>query len=107
MPQANSASYTTTGAKPAVILDEQQSPFNASVAAIVVGSGTYGVEYTFDDVNNAAITPVWFPDVNLPAGQVASAVSNYMFPIRAVRINITVIGGAGIRFVVLQGTQQL
>lgn len=107
MPNANSATYTTTGAKTPVIVDDQQSPFNASVAAIVVGTGTYGVEFTMDDVNNSNITPVWFPDANLPPGQTANGVSNYMFPIRAVRINITVIGGAGIRFVVLQGTAQL
>lgn len=107
MPNANSATYTTTGAKTPVIVDDQQSPFNASVAAIVVGTCTYGVEFTMDDVNNAAITPVWFSDANLPAGQSASGVSNYMFPVRAIRINISAITGAGVRFVVLQGTQQL
>jgi|SRR5882724_3385857 len=97
---------TTTGAKTPCLVDNQQSPFNASVGVIVVGTATYGVEFTMDDVNNPAITPVWLPDANLPAGQTANGVTNYMFPVMGIRINIAAITGAGLRFIVLQGTQQ-
>lgn len=98
--------FTTTGAKTPWLPDSQQSPFNASFAVIVLGTATYGVEYTLDDVNNSAITPAWFSDANLPAGQTANGVTNFMFPVQGVRVNIAAIGGAGVRIVGLQGTQQ-
>jgi len=107
MPNPYSVTFTTTGAKTPCITDRSQSPFNMSVAAIVLGTATYGIEYTLDDVNDPTVTPVWFPDANLPTGQTASGVTNFMFPIQAVRINIAAISGAGVRFVVLQGTPQL
>lgn len=103
MPNPYIVTFTTTGAKTPCIVDRAQSPFNLSVAAIVLGTATYGIEYTLDDVNDATITPAWFSDANLPPGQVASGVSNYMFPVQAIRINITAITGAGVRFIVLQG----
>lgn len=104
MPNAYSVTFTTTGAKTPVVTDYQQSPFNASVAAIIAsGTATYGIEYTLDDPDGAAVT--WFSDANLPPGQTATGVSNYAFPVRAVRVNITAISGS-LRFVFLQGTQQ-
>jgi hypothetical protein len=106
MPNPYSVTFTSTGAKTPCLVDSQQSPFNASVGVAVLGTATYGIEYTLDDVNNSAITPVWFADANLPPGQTASGVSNYMFPVQAIRVNITALTGAGLRFTVLQGTQQ-
>lgn len=106
MPNPYSVTFTTTGAKTPCLVDFSQSPFNASVGVVVLGTATYGIEYTLDDVNNPAITPVWFPDANLPPGQTANGVTNYMFPVQAIRINITAVTGAGVRFIVLQGTQQ-
>ena len=97
--------FTTTGAKTPWLPDSQQSPFNASFAVIVLGTATYGVEYTLDDPNGS-VTPVWFADANLPAGQSASAVTNYMFPVQAIRVNIAAVTGGGVRIVGLQGTQQ-
>lgn len=105
MPQPYSVTFTTTGAKTPCVTDHQQSPFNASVGVVVLGTATYGVQYTLDDPENAAAA-VWFDDANLPPGETASGVSNYMFPVRGIRVNISAIGGAGLRFVVLQGTQQ-
>lgn len=107
MPLPSSQRYTTTGAKLAYIMDYSQSPFNATVGVVLEGAATatYGVQYTLDNPNDPAVTPVWFDDVNLPAGQSANGVSNYMFPVYAVRINIAAISGA-LRFIVIQGTQQ-
>lgn len=99
-------SYTTTGAKTAVALDYFQTPFNASVFAFLVsGSATFAVQFTADPIDDATITPRWFDDANLPTGTTASGASNYMFPVRAVRINIAVISGV-LEFKVLQGLPQ-
>jgi nicotinamidase-related amidase len=108
MPNPYSVTFTTTGAKTPNLPDFSQSPFNLSVGVILLAgaTATYGVEFTMDDVNDATITPVWLPDANLPAGQAASGVTNYMFPVRGIRVNIAAVTGAGLRFVVLQGTQQ-
>jgi len=109
MPNPFVQTSTTTGAKTPCLVDNQQSPFNLSVGVILNAgaTATYGVEFTMDDVNNPAITPVWLPDANLPAGQAANGVTNYMFPVMGIRVNIAAVTGAGLRFIVLQGTQQL
>lgn len=95
---------TTTGQKVPFIPNILQGPFNVSAAVVLVGSstGTYGVEFTLDDVNDPTITPVWFNDANLPTGQTANGVTNYAFPVRAIRINIAAVSGS-IRFTVIQG----
>lgn len=87
--------------------DYTQSPFNMSVGVVLIGAATatFGVQFTLDDLNDATITPVWFDDANLPTGTATNGVSNYMFPVRAVRINVAALSGA-LRFVALQGTQQ-
>lgn len=96
-------SYTTTGAKTPVALDWTISPFNASVFAYLVsGSATFAVQFTADPIDDATITPRWFDDANIPTGTTASASSNYMFPVRAVRINIASISGV-LEFKILQG----
>jgi hypothetical protein len=99
-------SYTTTGAQTPVALDYFQTPFNASVFAyIVTGAVTYAVQYTADPIDDTSVTPRWFDDANLPTGTTASGSSNYMFPVRAVRINIASNTGT-IEFKVLQGLPQ-
>lgn len=99
-------SYTTTGAKTPVLLDWTLTPFNASVFAYLVsGSATYAVQFTADPIDDASVTPRWYDDANLPTGTTASGSSNYMFPVRAVRINIASISGV-LEFKVLQGLPQ-
>lgn len=105
MPNPYIVTFADTGAKTPCVVDRSQSPFNLSVGVVVEATGEYGVEFTLDDLDNPEITPEWFPDANLPPGQTGSGVTNYMFPVQAIRINITANTGA-IRFIVLQGTQQ-
>lgn len=107
MPLPSYQRFTTTGAKTPYILDYAQSPFNVSVQVVLEGASTatYGVQYTLDDPDETRWTPVWTDDANLPTGQTANGVSNYLFPVRAVRINIAAISGT-VRFTTIQGTQQ-
>lgn len=96
-------SYTTTGAMTPVSLNYFQTPFNASVFVFIAsGAATFAVQYTADPIDNPAVTPRWFDDANLPTGSTASGTSNYMFPVRAVRINIAANTGT-VEFKILQG----
>ncbi len=96
-------SYTTTGAKTPVSMNYYQTPFNASVFVFIVsGTATFGVQFTPDPVDDPSVTPRWYDDANMPTGTQASDASNYMFPIRGVRINIAAITGT-LEFKVLQG----
>ena len=81
-------SRTGTGVTPWYPVDRVQTPFNASVSVVVNGTVTYDVEHTFDDVFNPAVTPNVFKHATL-VSQTANGNSNYAFPIRAVRINVT------------------
>lgn len=109
---------TTGGVATALLIDYAQTPFNVSFACEILNStATYGVQFTLDDPNAATdvgfpgylgtannTTVTWFGDVNVPAGTQTSAVGNYMFPIRALRVNIASCGsGFAMQFAVLQG----
>jgi hypothetical protein len=89
------------GAQTPVALNNYQTPFNASFQVWLVSTGTYGVQYTIDDINGTL--PVrWTDDANAPTGTTVIKTGNYMFPIRALRINIAA-NATGIEFKVIQG----
>lgn len=96
-----SRTITATGAQPAFAPDIMQSPFNLSAGVVLLAgaTATYGIEFTLDDVNDPSA--VWFPDANLAPGQTANGVTNYMFPVRGIRVNVTALTGT-IRFTILQ-----
>jgi hypothetical protein len=90
-----------TGTQTPIVLNNYQTPFNASFQVWLISTGTYGVEFTLDDVNGSA--PVrWSADTNAGTGSTTSKTGNYMFPIRALRLNI-VANATGIEFKVVQG----
>ncbi len=90
------------------LIDRAQSPFNVSWAVEVPAGVTtsYTVQYTLDDVNDAAWTPVWFPDPINSTAQTASVAGNYLSPITAIRVNVSALSGgtALIRLAILQGS---
>jgi hypothetical protein len=110
---------TATGTS--LLLDWAVVPFNVSFALeLVSGTGSFGVQYTLDDVNvatgtalplngqSAQTTVTWFPDANAPAGQTTSIAGNYMFPVKAVRCVVATAfanstGAFALQFSVLQG----
>jgi hypothetical protein len=73
-------------------MDREQAPFNVGIGCVVTGTATYNVEHTFDDVQNAAVTPTWFQNTALN-GQTGTAQGSYSFPVAALRLNVT--AGAG------------
>lgn len=61
--------------------------FQLGLGAVVSGTVTYTVQYCFDDVLKGD-TPTWF-DHSVIVGQTANKDSAIMFPITALRLNVT------------------
>lgn len=107
-----------TGIATALIVDWAVVPFNTAIAIEVQnGTGTFKVQYTLNNPNiaidgaypgylgTAANTTVtWFDDVNIPASSTTSLSGNYMFPVRALRVNVASAGATmQLQFSVVQG----
>lgn len=107
-----------TGIATALIVDWAVVPFNVAVAVeLQNGTGTFKVQYTLNNPNiaidggypgylgTAANTTVtWFDDVNIAANSTTSLTGNYMFPVRALRVNVASAGAAmQLQFSVVQG----
>jgi len=94
--------YTATGAQTPVALNYYQTPGNVSVGVWLVNSATatFGVEFTLDDPQSANAR--WYDDPVLGPTSSASGVTSYLYPVRAVRLNISAISGT-VEFKVLQG----
>lgn len=108
---------TATGNATALILDNAQTPFNVAAAIeLQSGTGQFSIQYTLDNPNAAIdqgfpgylgtaanTTVTWFNDVNV-ATTSASGVTNYMFPVRALRVAVQSAGATmQLQFVVIQG----
>ena len=78
---------TATGQSNVAVMDVHRNPFNVGIGVSVSGTVNYTIQHTFDDVNNAAVTPVWFNHPSLAALS-ANADGNYAFPVTAIRINV-------------------
>lgn len=88
-------------------LDYLRTPMNATVGVAFTSSsmtGTYGVQYTLDDITQTSASNLrWFADANLPPGTSSGAVSNYTFPVCAVRLVVTAISSGNMELKILQG----
>ena len=90
-----------TGTSAWLPLDYKQAPFNVGFGVVVNGTATYTIEHTFEDVFDSSITPTAFSHGSV-VGQSANANSNYAFPVRAVRLNVTA-GMGDVTVTLLQG----
>lgn len=70
-------------------VDNKQAPFNLSVnCAIVSGTATYSVEYTYDNVFDSTVTPTAVALSTITAATTAKdGVINQ--PVMAIRLNVT------------------
>ena len=80
------------------------------MSVLVNGSSSvtfgYSVEYSLDSpqwlsVIKSTRTPIWMPDPNLTAVS-CNKLSNYTFPVAAVRLNSTALSSAMLTMTVLQ-----
>lgn len=85
-------------------MDHQQADFAVGFVCVVSAGGslTYKVQHTFDDVQDSTVTPVWI-DHPIVAGQTSTQNGNYAFPVKAIRLNVTVYASGSVYLRVLQG----
>lgn len=80
---------SSAASSPWISVNHRLNPFNIGFG-VSLGAGvmTYKVQHTFDDVQDAAVTPVAFdhPDVT---GKTVNTDGNYAFPVRAIRLTVT------------------
>lgn len=91
---------TNTGTSSPVPMDYLAVPFNVGIGCVISGSPVYNVEHSFE------YPPVnWFTNANINAGSL-SADTNYMFPVRHVRLHVTSVGAASdsVTMTILQGS---
>lgn len=87
------SSVTQTGVGRSAVIppDRYTEPVNISLAAIVTGSSTYNVEYTYDDVFASTFTPAgatWFIHATF-SGATTTKDGNIAFPVTGISINQT------------------
>lgn len=94
-----SVTVTNAGNSNVIAMDTYISPFNVSLAGIVVsGSPTYTVQHSFDNpfaTGYSAANATWFSHANL-SSQTSSADGNYAFPVAAIRLSVTGTGVANL-----------
>jgi len=96
------SSQTTS---PWIPLDDNQAAFSATIAVAVSGTLTYSVEFTLDNVQDPAVTPVAFP-----IGLVGETTSNSTYlrsPVKAIRLNVTAFTSGSATIGVRQGTDNV
>ena len=95
-------SVTNVGSSAILSVDPRQAPFSVGFAAVITsGTPTYSVEYTYDDVQQASPTPVWFAHT-AASGATTSKDGAITSPCAAVRVTISS-GSGTVRLVTLQG----
>ena len=111
MGMPNYLACSTTGTSAAILVDWAVTPFNLSWAfEIQASSAVFEVQYTLDNLNakidglTISTTVTWFTDVNSGSTASASMAGNYMFPVTALRFQVSTCGTGFLgQFAVLQG----
>ena len=96
------SSQTTS---PWIPLDDNHAAFSATVAVAVSGTLTYTVEFTLDNVQDPAVTPVAF-QIGL-VGETASNTTFIKSPVKAIRLNVTSFTSGSATIGVRQGTDNV
>jgi hypothetical protein len=99
--------YTVTGVGVSNVCPPNQyvTPFNVALSVRVVGTVTYTVEYTFDDVFSptyVATSGNWVAHPSLTT-QTTTKDSNIAYPVTGVRLNVTVGPGTAILTIIQAG----
>lgn len=95
-------SQTGVGTSALIPMDYTQAPFSVGVGTVLAsGTATWSVQHTFDDIQDSTVTPVWFDNTGI-SGVTANKDGNYAFPVRAIRLNVTV-GTGTVYMILIQG----
>jgi hypothetical protein len=106
MPYKRTQTYTTAITTPSWNLDPSITPFNATVACVLVtGPVSYKLQYTLDDLADPLLTDAnaaWFDSPDIPAGTAASVSTSFITPVARVRLVIASLTGS-LTLTVIQG----
>lgn len=88
-------------------VDWRQQNFQVSLMCEVIGTATYSIQHTLDNIIDGknTNTPLWLDKSDL-SGKTANAEGSYLAPIAAFRINVT--SGTGtvkVRFLQQSGSE--
>lgn len=84
------ATVKGVGVSAPITFDHYISPFSVGFGTVVSGTGTYNIEYTYDDVFSSTYVPAsgtWYIHASF-AGGAASGNNNIASPVMAARINV-------------------
>lgn len=101
-PQSVTLSSVTTSVT--IPLDRSANPFSVGLVIEVTGTNTSKVQYTFDNVWDSTVTPVWKDHTTL-TGITTTTDGNIAFNCTAVRLNMTAFTSGSATLVVIQGKQ--
>lgn len=92
------------GASKPIVPDRYISPFNPSIVVEVTGTLNYDVQYTYDDVFDAAQASSlnWF-SITALTGQTTTKDSNLAYPVTGIRLKINSGSGSGVLKVIQPG----
>lgn len=99
-------SQTGVGTSAPFPVDWRQQNFQITLICEAVGTVTYTIEHTADNIidGRETATPVWMPHATL-AAKTTTAEGNYTSPITAFRVNVTAgTGTVKVRFVQQSGS---
>lgn len=105
MPRPTSITVSSVAASAWIPVNYKQTPFNVGLGVVLSAGAslTYTVQHTFDNIQDSSITPTPFPNSGLTS-QTANNDGNYAFPVRAVRLNVTVHASGDATLTIIQGS---
>ncbi len=99
--RATSQTVSTVTSGAWIPLDTFKNPFLVTISVAVTGTITYNVQYTLDNVLDSSVsaTAIAYDDLT---SKTASDTGNFMFPVKAVRLNVSSVSGGSATMTVLQ-----
>lgn len=88
--QSITLTKTAAGSSPVAALSYFTNPFNVGLGAVLTGTATFTVEYSYQDPTDAgyvAANATWFPVVGLSAVSATTSVG-FSIPCRAIRVTL-------------------
>jgi hypothetical protein len=100
--RSQTVTQSIVGSSIPLIMDvTKPAPFAVGMGVVVTGTVTYTVQHTFDDPFSSTGLVTWFNHPTL-ATLSANGDSNYAFPVRAIRLNVSAVTGGSATLTVIQ-----
>jgi hypothetical protein len=77
---------TGAGTSAAIPLDVYIAPFQVSIFCHEIAAASYKLQYTYDNIFDSSITPIWIDSTDIPALSSGDKQSNFTVPVSACRL---------------------